>query len=312
MDFSNEEKFVSLLEGKTIKSMTGRNSQNSFFSNEIVIKYGGLIFAIVFVGLLYSLIIRPQAEKIERNNRVLLAQDAGKGEFVPDRSVSIIIKNPEQQICFTLLVWAVIMVSGRSITIHRIRRNMGEVFIEVEDGERIIPEEALSHAKHLDSRLQNDPDLKEQILPKNFLTSLRRFHSTHSIQEVSQSVREISDSEAERMDSDLSLPRLIIGFLPMVGFIGTVRGIAQALTNAEKAIRGDIQGVTENLGLAFNSTFVALILSIVLMVYVHYLQTRQENLIFEVQEYCRDKLVALMKIPFKDEGEIPMTQNSSN
>ena len=291
--------------------MTGRRRRHSLFSNEIVIKYGGLVFAIVFVGALYTFIIRPQAEKVERNNRVLLAQDAGKGEFIPARSVSIIVKNPEQQICFTLLLWAVIMVSEKILTVHRIKRNMGETFVEVEEGERIIPEEALSHAKHLDSRLQHDPDLREQILPKIFLTALRRFHSTHSIQDVSQSVREISDSEAERMDSELSLPRLIIGFLPMVGFIGTVRGIAQALTNAEKAIRGDIQGVTENLGLAFNSTFVALILSIVLMVYVHYLQTRQENLIFEVQEYCRDKLVALMKIPYKEESELSLTQYSS-
>ncbi len=277
----------------------------------MVIKYGGLIFSIIFVGALYSFIIRPQAERIENKNRVLLAQDAGKGEFVPARSVSIIIKNPEQQICFTLLLWAIIMVSEKALAVHRTMRNMGETFFEVEEGERIIPEEALSHAKHLDSRFQRDPDLQEQILPKIFLTALHRFHSTHSIQDVSQSVREISDSEAERMDSELSLPRLIIAFLPMVGFIGTVRGIAQALTNAEKAIRGDIQGVTENLGLAFNSTFVALILSIVLMVYVHYLQTRQENLIFDVQEYCRDKLVALMKIPYKEESELSLTQYSS-
>ena len=82
-----------------------------------------------------------------------------------------------------------------------------------------------------------------------------------------------------------------------MGFIGTVRGIGDALLHAEEAIKGDLTGVISALGLAFNSTLVALILSMVLMYMLHMLQSRQEALILELQNYSREKLVHIMRVP---------------
>ena len=53
--------------------------------------------------------------------------------------------------------------------------------------------------------------------------------------------------------------------IPSIGFIGTVRGIGEALSQAHVAVEGDIAGMTASLGVAFNSTFVALVVSIFLM-----------------------------------------------
>ena len=49
--------------------------------------------------------------------------------------------------------------------------------------------------------------------------------------------------------------------------------------------------MTENLGIAFNSTFIALLLSIVLMFLVHQLQLMQERLVFETETYTDDHLI---------------------
>ena len=56
--------------------------------------------------------------------------------------------------------------------------------------------------------------------------------------------------------------RYISWAIPSIGFIGTVRGIGEALAQADKAVQGDIAGVTQSLGVAFNSTFIALLISI--------------------------------------------------
>ena len=69
--------------------------------------------------------------------------------------------------------------------------------------------------------------------------------------------------------------RYIAWAIPSVGFIGTVRGIGDALGQAHKAIEGDIFGVTKSLGVAFNSTLIALIISIVLMFLLYQLQQAQ-------------------------------------
>ena len=66
------------------------------------------------------------------------------------------------------------------------------------------------------------------------------------------------------MESKLQLVNYVLWAIPSVGFLGTVRGIGQALAEADQALSGNIAVVALNLGIAFNSTFVALILSLIL------------------------------------------------
>ena len=122
------------------------------------------------------------------------------------------------------------------------------------------------------------------------LTALHRFRSTRNIQDVSNAVRAICESESERLDSELSVIRYIAWAIPSIGFLGTVRGIGQALGQAHKAVQGDIAGVTQSLGVAFNSTFVALLISIVVMFLLHQLQLAQERLVLDAEDYCDNRL----------------------
>ena len=133
------------------------------------------------------------------------------------------------------------------------------------------------------------------LLPRALLNALRRFATTRNIQDVSSSTRDIFESEAERLESELSMIRYISWAIPSIGFIGTVRGIGEALAQADKAVQGDIAGVTQSLGVAFNSTFIALLISIFLMFLVHQLQLVQERLIFDGETYSNDKLIRHMK-----------------
>ena len=77
--------------------------------------------------------------------------------------------------------------------------------------------------------------------------------------------------------------RYIAWAIPSVGFIGTVRGIGEALGQAHKALEGDIFEVTKSLGVAFNSTLIALLISIVLMFLLHQLQLLQERYVLDVE-----------------------------
>jgi biopolymer transport protein ExbB/TolQ len=81
-----------------------------------------------------------------------------------------------------------------------------------------------------------------------------------------------------------------------VGFIGTVRGIGAALGQANKAVEGDITGVTQSLGVAFNSTFIALVISIVLMFFIHQLQLMQERLVLDSESYGDRHLISRMRV----------------
>ena len=64
----------------------------------------------------------------------------------------------------------------------------------------------------------------------------------------------------------------------------------------------DSVGVTVSLGVAFNSTCVALVVSILLMFLLHQLQLVQDRLVLDTQNYCDDNLVRYLQVPDQDHG----------
>ncbi len=201
------------------------------------------------------------------------------------------------------MLWAMIILASKFILVSQEKTLLQHKFLTLEKGERIIPEDALKHYHEVETPLKDNPAKGYQLLPEVIRYALHRFHATHAIQAVSQAIKERLEMASDQLDSNLSLLRYIAWAIPSVGFIGTVRGIGEALGKADQAIQGDISGVTASLGLAFNSTLIALFLSIVLMFFVYMLQSRQESLILTIETYCREKVVAVMKIPANEQRE---------
>ena len=65
---------------------------------------------------------------------------------------------------------------------------------------------------------------------------------------------------------------------------------------SEESVVADIAGVTRSLGVAFNSTFIALLISIVLMFLLHQLQLHQERLVLETGTYLDEHLIRHLQV----------------
>ena len=256
---------------------------------EFVFQMFALIIAIIVVHAFSVSVIRPNAAQIIEEQNAAAAADP---DYVRERRVAVLIKDLEQEACFILMFWALAIMGYKAVKIVRERRLLDVDLVPVAEGMRILPEDTREFAR----QVQQLPDEQQQmLLPRALLNALRRFNSTHSIQDVSSSTNTICESEAERLESELSMIRYISWAIPSIGFIGTVRGIGEALAQADKAVQGDIAGVTQSLGVAFNSTFIALLISIFLMFLVYQLQLLQERLVFDTQAYCDDKLIRHMR-----------------
>ena len=213
--------------------------------------------------------------------------------YVAQRSMYVIMRDYEQEAALILFLWAIAIMSYKGFSSHRARTLLNEELIPVAEGMKILPEDTREYARQIEALPEG---ARESLLPRSLLTALQRFDSTRNVQDVSQAAYEVCDAEADRLDSELSMIRYIAWAIPSIGFIGTVRGIGEALAQAHKAVEGDIAGVTQSLGVAFNSTFVALLLSIVLMFAVHQLQLLQERLVLETKTYCDRQLIRHMRV----------------
>ena len=279
--------------------MISRNK--GFFSVEFLVPIVAFLFALISVELIYVSYVRPNAKDFMVKRQILMAQGTG-GDFVKERPVYIIIKDHEPELEIVFCIWGMIVLGYKFMQVTKERALFKQNFIRVQPGERIIPEDALDRYKELRTAVEREPRWRERLLPECLLAALHRFHASSSIQDAANAIRERAELAGDRLDSSLSLVRYIAWAIPAIGFIGTVRGIGDALNFAEQAIHGDISSVTTGLGLAFNSTFVGLSMCIVLMFFLHMVQQRQEAFVIETQTYCRDKLIDTMKVPTKDES----------
>lgn len=252
---------------------------------EFVFQLFSLFLSVILVHASYVAWIRPQANTVLEEQRILLEQDA---EYVPQRSLYVIVRDFEQEACLILALWALAIMAYKTRMALRERSLLQRDLLPLAEGVRILPEDTREHARQLRAL----PAAQQRLLlPRVLLSALQRFGATGNVQDVSSATQTLVNAEAERLESELSMIRYIAWAIPSIGFIGTVRGIGQALTLAYRAVEGDISGVTESLGVAFNSTFFALLVSIFIMFLVYQLQLLQERLVFETASYCDERLI---------------------
>ena len=283
--------------------MASRNK--GIFSLEFLVPNVFLLIAVIFsVELFYRVIVRPRAAELLIERQVMMNQASSKGSrgHIEDRPILLIIKDREPETEVIFFIWGIMFLAYKFVLVVRERKLLERDFVPVSPGERIIPEDSLDRYKELKTAVEREPKWRERLLPECLMAALHRFHATNSIQDAAGAVRERSELAADQLDSSLSLVRYIAWSIPAIGFVGTVRGIGDALSFAEEAIKGNLSAVTTWLGLAFNSTLVGLMLCIALMYVLHIVQSSQEALIIEIQKYCRDKLIDLMKVPAKEES----------
>ncbi len=252
---------------------------------EFVYQLFALIIAIIVVHAFYVSVVRPNAARIIEEQTAALAANPA---YVKERRVSVLIKDMEQEACFILGIWALAIMGFKAVQVFGERQLLDVDLVPVAEGMRILPEDTREFARQIQALPE---DRQRMLLPRTLLSALRRFSATKNIQDVATSTHTICESEADRLESELSMIRYISWAIPSIGFIGTVRGIGEALAQADKAVQGDIAGVTQSLGIAFNSTFIALLISIFLMFLVHQLQLFQERLVFDSENYTNDKLI---------------------
>ena len=254
------------------------------FSFEFLYQIFSLIIIIILVHAIYVAIIRPNADAFLAEQAALMEQDSS---HVTKQSAFVIIRDYEQESCFILMLWAIAIMAYKAFSLNKHRALLQLDLIPLEEGMRILPEDTHDLSRQIQAL---PPAQKGALLPRVLLAALQRFSSTRNIQDVSDSIHAYCDSDAERLDTELSMVRYIAWAIPSIGFIGTVRGIGQALGQAHKAVEGDIFGVTQSLGVAFNSTLIALLISIVLMFLLYQLQLLQERYVLDTEGYCEEKL----------------------
>jgi biopolymer transport protein ExbB/TolQ len=127
-----------------------------------------------------------------------------------------------------------------------------------------------------------------------------------SAESLGDELRYLADVDAARLHASYGLFRVILWAIPILGFLGTVMGITMALNGVDlKAPDQSMIQVLTGLGLKFDTTALALTLSMLLM-FVHFFVDRAENaLLVEVDRLAEQELIGRFpQVPAGPDGQL--------
>jgi len=105
-------------------------------------------------------------------------------------------------------------------------------------------------------------------------------------------------------ESSYALPRILVWAIPLLGFIGTVLGISQAVngfngfldnTAEVDQIKEGIGTVTSGLAVAFDTTLLALFLSVIVMIPLVMIERMESQLLLATEIYINDHILPRLK-----------------
>lgn len=126
---------------------------------------------------------------------------------------------------------------------------------------------------------------------------IRKFQIAGSLDQCTVTLRSNYESELDRVYHDFTLVRYVNWLLPTLGFIGTVIGIASAMANLAKLdiltmSTGELGIVFSELGTAFYTTLLGLLLSIALVFLTQFTEGSEERRIQRYFRFCEDEFLS--------------------
>ena len=123
--------------------------------------------------------------------------------------------------------------------------------------------------------------IRETFLGRRLRAVLEFVGQRQSAAEIDDQLRSLADADAIAQDNSFGLIRFITWAIPILGFLGTVVGITASIAGATpEMLEQSMSSVTDGLAEAFDSTALALGLTMIQM-FVSHLVERQEQALLE-------------------------------
>jgi biopolymer transport protein ExbB/TolQ len=269
-----------------------RQERPHWVLDDAVYSISALLLSVIVMHSIWTLFIRPRAEAV-LGQAVEIKQGETKTRVLQLRSVYVILKDHEQELCVTLCMWSLLLLGRQFVLSQKDRKLLDRDYVKIGEAQVVLPEDARVYSRPLEALPKEEQD---GFLPRLLMVAYNRFGATRSVQDAAEAVRDECEFEAASMDTKLSMVRFTAWAIPAVGFVGTVRGIGAALQEAQGAMGGDISGVTMGLGITFNATLTALVSCIIVMFWMHQLQQFQDRLVLDCRTYVDRQLLRKLRV----------------
>jgi len=153
-------------------------------------------------------------------------------------------------------------------------------------------------ARFIDHVYRLPRKLRDSLMVNRIRKGLELFEIRANNAEVAKMMANQSDIDSARIGGSYTLPRAFLWAIPLLGFIGTVLGLSQAIggmnfANVEDVgkIVSSINNVTSGLGTAFDATLLGLVLAMILNFPLNSMAKHEDDNLNRIDAFCNEVLM---------------------
>jgi biopolymer transport protein ExbB/TolQ/DNA-directed RNA polymerase subunit RPC12/RpoP len=196
-----------------------------------------------------------------------------------------------------LMSWSVAILFLKSRKLAQQRRSMLFDLLPTDLATEISENTLDKFVRHIHG-LPVEPS--QSFLVNRVQRGLEHFRVRKNNPETATMLASQSEIDATAVESSYTLLKVFIWAIPILGFIGTVIGISTAVGGFSESLdratdvavlKESLNEVTGGLATAFETTLVALVMSLLVMFPTSSMQKAEEDLLNWVDEYCNENLL---------------------
>ncbi len=156
---------------------------------------------------------------------------------------------------------------------------------------------------------QNADNPKDFLLYRRIMLTLYNLKNLGRVADVDDILRSQADRDAEDMETSYTIIGGFLWAIPILGFIGTVLGLSDAIGSFGGVLSADsdmsaliptLKQVTGGLSTAFETTLIALVIALALQLFCVATRKKEEEFLGDCGEYCTRDVVARLRMDQRD------------
>lgn len=211
-------------------------------------------------------------------------------------------RGPTQYVATAFFFWALSLLWMKSRKIGFQRKAFDLPIMPADPAFCLSPETARGVLHRLHEMVDNPMQFAVLNRIERALANLDNIGNTADVTAI---LKIQSENDESQVAASYGLVNGLMWAIPVLGFIGTVLGLSQAIgafgiTLAQdgnlEGIKGSLSLVTAGLSTAFDTTLVALVMALILQLLVSFLQAREAEWLDACNEYCNLKIAGRLRL----------------
>jgi hypothetical protein len=196
--------------------------------------------------------------------------------------------HPVEYVETWFFIWAVVALAAKGWSLRRERAAFRAAVLPPWSGK---PQPVTDAGGLLDPVERLPSRLRDTLLVRRVHGALGFLTKRGMTDGLDAHLRDQADADANAVDGSYALVRFITWAIPILGFLGTVLGITDAIANVTpEQLATSISGVTDGLAIAFDTTAIALAYSMCIMFFTFVLDRREQGLLQAIDAYVEREL----------------------